>query len=183
MGDSMGASAALLFADVADHAMAFCPQVDLVSASIRPGRSARWMRYFRERLVSAVDRAVSGSRRSRVEIHSGTWEHDLAQADFVPDAVGRDRIDAEGLALNVVLHPVDNHRLALALEEGDELLPMVRKAYHEQLAAARAGAAGGRRDEGSTVRGERGEGRGRHQPQVIQTRRSTPQLTRAKADH
>ena len=67
----------------------------------------------------------------------------MAQADFVPDAVGRDRIDAEGLALNVVLHPVDNHRLALALEEGDELLPMVRKAYHEQLAAARAGGGGG----------------------------------------
>ena len=143
LGDSMGASAALLFADVADHAMAFCPQVDLVSASIRPGRSARWMRYFRKRLVAAVDRAVTGPRRSRVEIHSGTWEHDLAQADFVPDAVGRDRIDAEGLALNVVLHQVDNHRLALALEEGDELLPMVRKAYHTQLAAARAGDGGG----------------------------------------
>ena len=143
LGDSMGASAALLFAEVADHAMAFCPQVDLVSASIRPGRSARWMRYFRKRLVAAVDRAVTGPRRSRVEIHSGTWEHDLAQADFVPDAVGRDRIDAEGLALNVVLHQVDNHRLALALEEGDELLPMVRKAYHTQLAAARAGDGGG----------------------------------------
>ena len=143
LGDSMGASAALLFADVADHAVAFCPQVDLVSASIRPGRSARWMRYFRKRLVAAVDRAVTGPRRSRVEIHSGTWEHDLAQADFVPDAVGRDRIDAEGLALNVVLHQVDNHRLALALEEGDELLPMVRKAYHTQLAAARAGDGGG----------------------------------------
>ena len=143
LGDSMGASAALLFADVADHAMAFCPQVDLVSASIRPGRSARWMRYFRKHLVAAVDRAVTGPRRSRVEIHSGTWEHDLAQADFVPDAVGRDRIDAEGLALNVVLHQVDNHRLALALEEGDELLPMVRKAYHTQLAAARAGDGGG----------------------------------------
>ena len=143
LGDSMGASAALLFADVADHAVAFCPQVDLVSASIRPGRSARWMRYFRKRVVAAVDRAVTGPRRSRVEIHSGTWEHDLAQADFVPDAVGRDRIDAEGLALNVVLHQVDNHRLALALEEGDELLPMVRKAYHTQLAAARAGDGGG----------------------------------------
>ena len=143
LGDSMGASAALLFADVADHAMAFCPQVDLVSASIRPGRSARWMRYFRKRLVAAVDSAVTGPRRSRVEIHSGTWEHDLAQADFVPDAVGRDRIDAEGLALNVVLHQVDNHRLALALEEGDELLPMVRKAYHTQIAAARAGDGGG----------------------------------------
>ena len=87
--------------------------------------------------MNAVDRAVSGPRRSTVEIHSGTWQHDLAQADFVTEAVGKDRIETEGLALRVVMHPVDSHRLALALEEGDELLPMVRKAYHEQLAAAR----------------------------------------------
>ena len=87
--------------------------------------------------MNAVDRAVSGPRRSTVEIHSGTWQHDLAQADFVTEAVGTDRIETEGLALRVVMHPVDSHRLALALEEGDELLPMVRKAYHEQLAAAR----------------------------------------------
>lgn len=157
LGDSMGASASLLFADVADYAIAFCPQVDLVSASIRPGRSARWMRHYRRALVSAVDRAVSGRGgsgrgRARVEIHSGTWEHDLAQADFVPDAIGRDRIDAEGLALEVVLHPVDNHRLALALEEGDELLPMVRKAYHEQLAAARGSDEAGGREGGDGTR-------------------------------
>ena len=143
LGDSMGASAALLFADAADHSLAFCPQVDLVSASIRPGRSARWMRTVRGALVNAVDRAVSGPRRSTVEIHSGTWQHDLAQADFVTEAVGTDRIETEGLALRVVMHPVDSHRLALALEEGDELLPMVRKAYHEQLAAARGGGGGG----------------------------------------
>ena len=100
------------------------------------------MRTFRGALVNAVDRAVSGPRRSTVEIHSGTWQHDLAQADFVTEAFGTDRIETEGLALRVVMHPVDSHRLALALEEGDELLPMVRKAYHEQLTAARGGGGG-----------------------------------------
>jgi hypothetical protein len=79
----------------------------------------------------------------------------LAQADFVTEAVGTDRIETEGLALRVVMHPVDSHRLALALEEGDELLPMVRKAYHEQLAAARGGGGGGG-----------GGGEGQAQPQL-----------------
>ena len=36
----------------------------------------------------------------------------------------------------MVQHKVDNHRLALALEEAGELLPLVRAAVHHQLAAA-----------------------------------------------
>jgi len=38
--------------------------------------------------------------------------------------------------VRVVQHKVDNHRLALALEEAGELLPLVRAAVHHQLAAA-----------------------------------------------
>ena len=38
--------------------------------------------------------------------------------------------------MTTVTHHVDNHRLALALEEGGELLPIVRLALHEQIAAA-----------------------------------------------
>lgn len=38
LGDSMGASAALMLADLARSVLAFTPQVDLSSCSIRPGR-------------------------------------------------------------------------------------------------------------------------------------------------
>lgn len=134
LGDSMGASAALVYADVADHAIAFCPQVDLYSASIRPGRSRGWMRRYQSALTQGVGRAMR-ERGTKVEIHSGTWEHDLAQAECVPAAVEAGA--AERGSLRVVRHDVDNHRLALALEEGGELLPLVRAAVHEQVAAAR----------------------------------------------
>ena len=53
----------------------------------------------------------------------------------------------------VVEHPVDNHRLALALEEGGELLPLVRGALMEQMAAAGVGP----REDGVESRGG-GEG-------------------------
>ena len=44
--------------------------------------------------------------------------------------------------MTTVTHHVDNHRLALALEEGGELLPIVRLALHEQIAAAASGGGG-----------------------------------------
>lgn len=139
LGDSMGASAALLYSDVADASLAFCPQVDLVSASIRPGRSARWMRRFERAVYAATERAVR-ERGAKVEIHSGTWEHDLSQAELVPAALGSESgSPGSGGSVRVVEHPVDNHRLALALEEGGELLPLVRGALMEQMAAAGVG--------------------------------------------
>jgi hypothetical protein len=133
---SAGASAALLYADVADATIAFCPQVDLVSASIRPGRSAGWMRRYQRALTDGVARAMR-DKGTNVEIHSGTWEHDMAQAERVPAAVQASGGEGEnGGSLRVVQHEVDNHRLALALEEAGELLPLVRGAVHAQLAAA-----------------------------------------------
>ena len=134
----MGASAALLFSDVADAAIAFCPQVDLVSASIRPGRSAAWMRRHKASLTRAVSRATR-ERGASVRIHSGTWEHDLAQARMVPDAIGEDDAGGGG-SVEVVKHLVDSHRLALALEEAEELLPIVRDELRTQMFAAGVGA-------------------------------------------
>ena len=139
LGDSMGASAALLFADLADVSLAFCPQVDLVSASIRPGRSAPWMRRYEGAMIAAVRRAVDAG--SRVVVHTGSWAHDVDQASAVLRGLGSDDqtsfADAEtGGSVTTVTHHVDNHRLALALEEGGELLPIVRLALHEQIAAA-----------------------------------------------
>ncbi|CAI5515430.1 unnamed protein product [Closterium sp. Naga37s-1] len=43
IGDSMGASAALMFSEFGSTVLAFCPQVDLISASIRPGRDSAWL--------------------------------------------------------------------------------------------------------------------------------------------
>lgn len=143
LGDSMGASAALLFADLADVSLAFCPQVDLVSASIRPGRSAPWMRRYERAMIAAVRRAVDNG--SKVVVHTGSWAHDVDQASAVIRGLGSENdtsqatsfADAKtGGSVTVVTHHVDNHRLALALEEGGELLPIVRLALHEQIAAA-----------------------------------------------
>jgi hypothetical protein len=143
LGDSMGASAALLFADLADVSLAFCPQVDLVSASIRPGRSAPWMRRYEGAMIAAVRRAVDNG--SKVVVHTGSWAHDVDQASAVLRGLGSENDTSQatsfadantGGSVTVVTHHVDNHRLALALEEGGELLPIVRLALHEQIAAA-----------------------------------------------
>ena len=91
-----------------------------------------------------------------MEIHSGTWEHDLSQAELVPAALGSESGSpglGSGGSVRVVEHPVDNHRLALALEEGGELLPLVRGALMEQMAAAGVGP----REDGVQSRGG-GEG-------------------------
>ena len=37
LGDSMGATASLVFSDLATAVVAFCPQVDLTTSAIRPG--------------------------------------------------------------------------------------------------------------------------------------------------
>ena len=134
LGDSMGASAALLFADLADVSLAFCPQVDLVSASIRPGRSAPWMRRYEGAMIAAVRRAVREG--SKVVVHTGSWAHDVDQAAAVLRGLGSDDLTAfedarTGGSVTTVTHHVDNHRLALALEEGGELPPIVRLALHE----------------------------------------------------
>ena len=68
---------------------------------------------------------------------------------------------AHGGSVKVVAHHVDNHRLALALEEGGELLPIVRKALHEQLAEAakaREGAGEGEARRGRARRGRASTG-------------------------
>ena len=145
LGDSMGASAALLFADLADVSLAFCPQVDLVSASIRPGRSAPWMRRYEGAMIAAV--RARRPRGSKVVVHTGSWAHDVDQAAAVLRGLGSDDLTAfedarTGGSVTTVTHHVDNHRLALALEEGGELLPIVRLALHEQIAAAASGGGG-----------------------------------------
>ena len=62
IGDSMGASASLMFAEHATRVLAFCPQVDLYASSIRPSRSNVWFKRFRRILREGLE---ASSRRRR----------------------------------------------------------------------------------------------------------------------
>lgn len=55
------------------------PQVDLTTASIRPGRPAPWLGALRDRVQRAV-RATG----AEVTVLTGTWQHDLDQVNLLP---------------------------------------------------------------------------------------------------
>ncbi|GBF94601.1 hypothetical protein Rsub_06716 [Raphidocelis subcapitata] len=113
VGDSMGATAALLFSRLATAVLAFCPQVDLRSASIRPARPGAWLDALQANVHAALQQSPA-----RVRVLTGTWQHDLAQASLLERHP------------NVTLkaYGVDSHRLALALARGGRLAPLLREA-------------------------------------------------------
>ncbi len=74
LGDSMGATACLLFSHLATSVQAFCPQTDLRASSIRPGREDSWFEALWARLALAVERS-----NARITVHVGNWKHDLDQ--------------------------------------------------------------------------------------------------------
>ncbi|KAG2426244.1 hypothetical protein HXX76_013002 [Chlamydomonas incerta] len=109
LGDSMGATACLLFADLATAALAFCPQVDLTTASIRPGRPAAWFAALKQRLMASVAAfgdsggdgssdglpAAEGARGGgQLVVLVGTWAHDLDQANMLPQAAQQNQKQA-----------------------------------------------------------------------------------------
>ena len=118
LGDSMGASAALRFSDLATGVLAFCPQVDLASAPIRPGGSAEELRAFEGAMRAALARSKAALR-----VHTGSWEGDMAQVDRL-GALPR---------LEVTAHPVDGHRVTARLNAEDELLGILRRAVEAEL--------------------------------------------------
>eukprot|EP00668_Euglena_longa_P000752 GGOE01000909.1.p1 GENE.GGOE01000909.1~~GGOE01000909.1.p1 ORF type:complete len:719 (-),score=193.41 GGOE01000909.1:253-2205(-) len=117
LGDSMGATGALLCAEWANIVIAFCPQLDFETASIRPRYDSALFRAMHHDIVEGVRRC-----RGRVTIHTGTWQHDSCQARQVEHLPN----------VELVVHYVDSHRLALALNEGGELLPLVRTCILQQ---------------------------------------------------
>lgn len=124
LGDSMGASACLLYAQVATSVLAFCPQVDLVYSSIRPGESLEWFSNMRDSISNSL-KGYTGD----VQVHTGSWEHDAYQAQLV------EHFDS----VAVTKHGIDSHRLALALHRQDKLLPIVRKKLEEELQTCSVG--------------------------------------------
>jgi Leucine-rich repeat (LRR) protein len=118
IGDSMGATAALLFSHLATEVHAWTPQVDLATSSIRPGEGAEWQARLRQRVLDNVA-SCSGS----ITVHTGSWKHDLDQAKCLPSQPG----------LKVQIYSVESHRLALALDRRGALVQIVRSAVLQAM--------------------------------------------------
>ncbi|MCO5548464.1 hypothetical protein L7F22_001922 [Adiantum nelumboides] len=119
VGDSMGASAGLLFSPLATSVIAMCPQVDMTESAIRPGRGRDWLDVFKQELLDAV---MASS--AHIEVHCGSWEHDLYQTKLLPKNV------------KLVVHNSDSHRLAKELDLQGTLLNIVRKAVEREICSA-----------------------------------------------
>ena len=119
IGDSMGATAALAVAGATppgSTVIAFCPQVDLGTASIRPGGvTPEWTAALSTRVRTST--ATAAAAGGRVAVHVGSWQHDVDQASSLA---------AAGALVKV--WSVPSHRLAAALDSRGELLPLVRRA-------------------------------------------------------
>ena len=113
IGDSMGATASLLFARSASVVHAFCPQIDLSKSSIRPGEDARWEQTLRERTMQGIH-ACPGS----VHVHVGNWHHDIQQVNMIDTNVIEHA--------HVKIYGVDSHRLAIALDHSGKLMSILQ---------------------------------------------------------
>lgn len=112
IGDSMGATACLMFAKHATTVHAFCPQIDLSKSSIRPGQNEDWEQTLRDRVLRGVS-----SCEGDVYVHVGNWHHDVQQSNMIPTSIEHARVKIYG---------VDSHRLAIALDRSDKLVPIIQ---------------------------------------------------------
>jgi hypothetical protein len=117
IGDSMGATASLLFAGQATSVHAFCPQIDLAASSIRPGQGPEWGAVLRKRALDGI-----ANCKGKVTIHVGNWKHDLDQANICPKQ-----------AAIVKIYSLESHRLAIALDRAGKLLPPIRAAILNEM--------------------------------------------------
>ncbi|KAK9918296.1 hypothetical protein WJX75_002936 [Coccomyxa subellipsoidea] len=117
LGDSMGATGALLFSPLATCVHAFAPQVDFMTASLRPGRDSGWLMRLTDRVLSSV-----AASNARITTHSSSWLHDLDQARLIP---------ADQAQLKV--YSVNTHRLAFYLDGSGKLLPLIQGALLQEM--------------------------------------------------
>lgn len=122
LGDSMGATASLLFAEYATSVHAFCPQIDLSKSSIRPGEEEKWEKTLCNRLLHGVSTCPG-----KIVVHVGNWQHDLQQSNFIPPDIQH---------AHVKIYSVNSHRLAIALDKTGKLLPLLQSAILNQLGRA-----------------------------------------------
>jgi hypothetical protein len=112
IGDSMGATACLMFAKHATTVHAFCPQVDLSRSSIRPGQEEDWEQVLCNRVLDGVK-----SCQGDVYVHVGNWHHDVQQSNMINPSMEHARVK---------IYSVDSHRLAIALDRSDKLVPIIQ---------------------------------------------------------
>ncbi|KAL3161282.1 hypothetical protein ABBQ38_009638 [Trebouxia sp. C0009 RCD-2024] len=105
LGDSMGASAALLFSPLATAVQAFSPQVDLTASSIRPAIGTAEMTVLQQRLIQKVSES-----NADITVHVSSWEHDTDQGALLP----KDKV-------SVQVYGFADHRLAFYLDEINQL--------------------------------------------------------------
>ena len=119
LGDSMGATASLMFADLATHVLAFTPQIDLAISAIRPGSTPDGWERLRTKIENALGAATSdkGDSHTNVRVFTGTWAHDLTQAKVVATP--------SFPHVHLKVYGVDSHRLAFAMDAKDRLRPLV----------------------------------------------------------
>ena len=110
VGDSMGATACLLFAKHADIVHAFCPQIDLSKSSIRPGEDPSWENTLKTRALAGIDDC-----EGHLHVHVGNWQHDIQQVHPV-----------QADHASVKIYGVDSHRLAIALERSGKLMHVLQ---------------------------------------------------------
>ena len=54
-------------------------QVDLTTASLRPGRDSAWLGALTQRVMANVS-----ASEARITVHSSSWLHDLDQVQLAP---------------------------------------------------------------------------------------------------
>jgi len=122
LGDSMGATASLLFAEYATSVHAFCPQIELSKSSIRPGEEEEWEKTLCNKLLDGVSKCPGN-----IVVHVGNWQHDLQQSNFIPPDIQHARVK---------IYSINSHRLAIALDKTGKLLPLLQSAILNQLGRA-----------------------------------------------
>lgn len=105
VGDSMGASAALLFSPLATAVQVFSPQVDLTVSSIRPALGTEEMMVMQKRLLSNVKESDA-----EITVHVSSWEHDSDQGGLLPKE-----------KVNMHVYSFADHRLAFYLDSINQL--------------------------------------------------------------
>lgn len=115
----MGATAALMFCELASSVLAFCPQVDLQTSSIRPASSVDKWAHFKSQITQSIENSTA-----RIEVVTGVWSHDLDQVKHL------DKSKVHHSALQI-----DTHRLTAYLQHNYKLVPLVRESIKEEFRA------------------------------------------------
>lgn len=126
IGDSMGGSAALLFAHLAtDSVVAFSPQVNLIGDDhvSRDDMTPMVKEMFQVRLFESVEKAVD--KQVRIIVHRGLESSDIKHTDLLMNRLNSSKRDK----LNLAVHSgCTHHQVAVHLKEKNQLLVALSKA-------------------------------------------------------